>query len=73
MLRVGVSAMRREAAVAASVASGAAASVALGAAWGNPFFGCGRPGGGVGLTILHSRDALRYRSNLHYAADHAAL
>jgi len=30
-------AMRREVAVAASVASGAAASVALGAAWGNPF------------------------------------
>src|SRR5262245_14040590 len=30
-------AVRREVAVAASVASGAAASVALGAAWGNPF------------------------------------
>jgi len=39
--------MRRGAAVAASVASGAAASVALAAAWGQLIPGYGRPGGGV--------------------------
>jgi hypothetical protein len=39
--------MEREAAVAASVASGAAASGALAAAWGQPIPGYGRLGGGV--------------------------
>src|SRR5262249_6071314 len=39
--------MRRAAAVAASVASEAAASVALAAAWRRPIHGYGRPGGGV--------------------------
>jgi hypothetical protein len=38
--------MRRGAAVAASVASGAAASVALAAHW-QPIFRYGRPGGGA--------------------------
>jgi len=43
----GMPTMRRGAAVAASVASGAAASVALAAAWGQLIPGYGRPGGGV--------------------------
>src|SRR5260370_8472448 len=44
---IGLPAMRQGAAVAASVASVAAASVALAAAWRQPIPAYGRPGGGV--------------------------
>ena len=47
-------AMRRAAVVEASAASGAAASVALAAAWGQPIPGYGRPGGGVKLLVRAS-------------------
>jgi hypothetical protein len=59
--------MRREAAVAASVASGAAASVALAAALATHFSVVAGPAASRDLTILHPQGALQDRSDLHYA------
>jgi hypothetical protein len=57
------------AAVAASVASGAAALMASAAACGNSFPVIAAPAAACDLTILHPRGALRSRSDLHYAAE----
>jgi hypothetical protein len=51
--------MRRGEAVAASVASGVAVSVALAAAWGNSFR-LSPPGGGVGSGHKNIQHTIRY-------------
>ena len=63
--------MQRAAAVAASVASEAAASVALAAAWRQPIPAYGRPGGGVSRSYTDLSPAVLDDS--HDAADDSAV